>query len=55
MKANGIFDKFRKPGPTAPVQSDVLTQIERLASLRQSGALTDAEFEGKKAELLKRL
>lgn len=35
--------------------ADILDQIKRLAELRDAGALTDAEFEAKKAELLRRL
>ena len=34
---------------------DVLDQVQRLALLRDSGVLTEAEFEEKKAELLRRL
>ncbi len=34
---------------------DVLDQVQRLAMLRDSGVLTEAEFEEKKAELLRRL
>ncbi|HPQ93951.1 MAG: SHOCT domain-containing protein [Thiothrix sp.] len=35
--------------------ADVLTTIERLAGLRQSGVLSEEEFAAKKAELLQRL
>ena len=38
------------PAPTAP--PDAVEQIRRLAELRDSGALTDAEFEAKKKKLL---
>ena len=42
--------------PAALVAPDeILTTIERLASLRDKGILTDAEFAAKKAELLSRL
>lgn len=37
------------PAPAAP---DPLAQLERLAQLRQSGALTDVEFTAAKAKLL---
>jgi hypothetical protein len=35
--------------------ADVLDQIKRLAELRDTGVLTDEEFDAKKAELLRRL
>jgi hypothetical protein len=41
--------------PQTAAQSDVLDQIRRLADLRDSGALSNEEFEAKKAELLDRL
>ena len=45
-------------GPAAPLQSapqpgaDIVTQLERLAALRDSGALTPEEFAREKARLL---
>jgi hypothetical protein len=33
----------------------VLDQIKRLAELRDAGVLSEAEFEAKKAELLRRI
>lgn len=43
--------------PASPVSSgsDVLTQIERLKQLRDSGAITDEEFAAKRKQLLDRL
>jgi hypothetical protein len=41
---------FGSPAPTAP--ADVVSQLERLAKLRESGALTEAEFAAQKAKLL---
>jgi len=38
-----------------PVQPGIPEQIEQLAALRDKGALTDAEFESKKSELLSRM
>ena len=56
MKANGIFDKFKKTNATTtPVQDDILGQIEKLAELHKAGILTDEEFQTKKAELLKKI
>lgn len=40
---------------TTPPQDNVLQQIEQLAKLKESGAITEMEFESKKQELLKRL
>ncbi len=45
-----------RPVPaTPPARGDVLDQIKRLAELRDAGVLSDAEFEAKKAELLRRI
>ena len=41
--------------PSGPTAEEITSTIERLASLRSSGAITAEEFEAKKAELLKRL
>jgi hypothetical protein len=43
------------PAPPAPTPSggvDTVAQLEKLAKLRDSGALTDAEFEQQKAKIL---
>lgn len=57
--ARAIAEAVRTaPGPSAaPRESaeEIAGAIERLAELRDAGALTEAEFEAKKAELLKRL
>ncbi|MET0256993.1 MAG: SHOCT domain-containing protein [Methylobacterium sp.] len=45
----------RPPAATAHPQTDVLSTLERLAELHRKGILTDAEFSGKKTELLARL
>ena len=39
--------------PTVITQDDSITQLERLAKLKEQGILTDAEFESKKQQLLK--
>ncbi|MBY8974611.1 SHOCT domain-containing protein [Rhodobacteraceae bacterium NNCM2] len=50
------FNAPPAPEPMAPAgTSDILATIERLAALRDAGALTDEEFSAKKAELLARL
>jgi len=41
--------------PATGTESDIFAKIERLAELRQKGILSDAEFAGKKAELLNRI
>ena len=41
--------------PTAAPGPDALAQLQRLGELRNSGVLSDAEFEAKKAELLGRI
>ena len=40
------------PAAAAPPQGDVLSQLERLAQLRQAGVLTDQEFAAQKARIL---
>ena len=40
------------PGPVASGGEDHIAELERLAKLRDSGALTDAEFEQEKAKIL---
>jgi uncharacterized membrane protein YdbT with pleckstrin-like domain len=44
-----------RPSPSAPATQSVPEQIAALADLRDRGAISDAEFEVKKAELLKRM
>ncbi len=43
-----------RPAPAAR-EHDAIDQLERLARLRSSGALTEAEFQSKKTELLQRI
>ena len=43
------------PSSSTMQQDDILSTVERLAQLRDSGALTDEEFLTKKSELLSRL
>ena len=50
---------FTPPAPSSPAPSsnaaDIAEQIRHLAELRDQGHLTQAEFDAKKAELLKRI
>lgn len=41
--------------PTAFLQDDIISKIERLAGLRSKGIISDEEFAAKKTELLERL
>jgi uncharacterized membrane protein YdbT with pleckstrin-like domain len=43
------------PGPTVAPSLSVAEQIQQLAGLRDSGAITAAEYETKKAQLLERM
>jgi Short C-terminal domain len=43
------------PPPAAPSESDKLDTLRKLGELRDSGVLSDAEFEAKKAEILSSL
>jgi Short C-terminal domain len=38
--------------PAAPAQDDTLEQLKQLGELKDSGVLTDAEFEAQKAKIL---
>jgi hypothetical protein len=42
-------------GSGEPAPLDITDQIKKLAELRDSGAITNEEFERKKAELLDRM
>ena len=50
--------QYQQPAPPppaaapAPVTDDVIAQLEKLGKLRDSGVLTDFEFETQKARLL---
>ena len=58
---NSLEDGYRGAGATAPVAGrpsstdDVTATLARLADLRDKGAITPAEYETKKAELLGRI
>jgi membrane protein YdbS with pleckstrin-like domain len=43
------------PAPAAPSPPDIPEQLRRLAELRDSGVISAAEFEAKKAQLLERM
>lgn len=47
--------KFDRIGPRADAGPSIPEQIEQLDELRRRGVLTDAEFEAKKADLLRRM
>jgi len=46
--------QYAPPPPAAPSQDtdDLIEQLDKLGKLRDSGVLTDAEFEAQKAKLL---
>lgn len=49
------FESTRRVAPMMPMAAhDVLSDLTKLGELRQSGVLTDAEFESAKARLLAR-
>jgi hypothetical protein len=47
-----VGDSGFAPAPAPPSGGDHIAELERLAKLRDSGALTDAEFEQQKAKIL---
>ena len=40
------------PAPASPDMGDKLAQLKQLGELRESGVLTDAEFEAQKSQIL---
>ncbi|HEU4917187.1 MAG TPA: SHOCT domain-containing protein [Acidimicrobiia bacterium] len=46
------YQQAPPPPPAAPAGGDVVSQLKELASLKEAGILTDAEFEAQKAKLL---
>ena len=46
--------QYAPPPPAAPSQDtdDLIEQLDKLGKLRESGVLTDAEFEAQKAKVL---
>jgi hypothetical protein len=53
MPGTGQVPGMTPPAP-APPQADPVEQLEKLAKLKESGALTEAEFEAEKAKILSR-
>src|SRR3954447_6573683 len=51
MPGMGQVPGMTPPAPAQP-QADPVEQLEKLAKLKESGALTDAEFEAEKAKIL---
>jgi Short C-terminal domain len=56
-KVNSAAQRLSQTAESAGAQSlpDVPTQLEKLGALRDSGVLTEEEFQAKKAELLARM
>lgn len=56
---NRKFDRVGRnldgAAPSGPASSSIPAQIEELAELRQKGIISDAEFQSKKADLLRRM
>lgn len=46
------IQKKDSPAPVVPQQADKYQQLERLAALKEKGALSESEFEAEKAKLL---
>ena len=54
LKTHGVYSKFITTQQSS-LSSNIMSQIQKLAELHKAGVLTDAEFETKKTELLKRI
>ena len=53
---NRKFDRIgARPAPVFAPGTGIPDQIQQLDALRQQGLLTEAEFQAKKAELLRRM
>ena len=58
LRQNGILDKFTPEENKSNVggsEVDILGQIEKLASLKEKGILSEEEFAQKKTALLEKL
>ena len=49
---SAAYQEAAPPPPAAPAQDDKLDQLKQLGELKDSGVLTDAEFEAQKAKIL---
>jgi Short C-terminal domain len=45
--------QMEQAGQAGPAEDDAIAKIERLAALRQSGALTEEEFQEQKRRILR--
>ena len=45
-------EQYAPPPPAAPAEDDVVSQLERLAQLKEQGILTEEEFAAQKAKIL---
>ena len=54
LRTHGVYSKFITTRQSL-LSSNIMSQIQKLAELHKAGVLTDAEFETKKSELLKRI
>jgi hypothetical protein len=52
---NARFDRIGAAGAAPGRDDSIPGQIDRLDDLRRKGAITEAEFQAKKAELLRRM
>ena len=50
--ADQYYAEQAAPAPAAPAQDDTLDRLKELGELKNSGVLTDAEFEAQKAKIL---
>jgi uncharacterized membrane protein YdbT with pleckstrin-like domain len=48
-------NRMMRPAPAAPQEESVTDQLEALGRLRDAGTISEAEFQTKKTELLKRM
>lgn len=55
LRREDILDKIRKDNKATSGSNDVLGQIEKLSKLKESGILSEEEFNAKKTELLAKL
>jgi hypothetical protein len=46
------YEQAPPPAPAVPSTDDKLAQLKELGQLKESGVLTDAEFEAQKAKIL---
>lgn len=55
LRSRGLIAKFRPKTDNTAISVDIPSQIEKLATLRDKGLITETEYTAKKTDLLERM